>query len=179
MGLFHFKLHRFLFKIFLFATGILFCSQLVSEDKFPPLVFFEKSDYSSANLSSKQYLKSDPNNPISLRIFFLTEPSLSSLQASLNSIELQPESNEMIGLYNIAMEKAMVANNTEYGLKWGEKIYETWKDRENSHKSIYFYAYFLSTTDQSIKLGEVLNWLRLNTKSKSIKRKLDLLSGGH
>lgn len=179
MGRFHFKLHRFLFNIFFFVTGILFSSPLVSDDKLSPLVFFEKSDYSSAYLSSKQCLKSDPNNPICLRIFFLTEPSLSSLQASLSSYGLLPESNEIFGLYKIAMEKAMVANSTEYGLKWGEKIFETWKDRENSHKSIYFYAYFLSTTDQSIKLGEVMNWLRLNTKSKSIQRKLDLLSRGY
>ena len=153
--------------------------QLIAEEKIPPLLFFEKSDYSSAYLSSKQCLKSDPNNPICLRIFFLTEPSLNSLQASLQSIALQLESTEILGLYNIAMEKAMAAKNTEYGLKWGEKIYDTWKDRENSHKAVLFYAYFLSTSDQSIKLGEVLSWLRLNTKSKSIQKKLDLLSAGH
>ncbi len=70
----------------------------------------------------------------------------------------------------------MASKNTEYGLKWGEKIYELWKDRENSHKSVYFYAYFLSGTDQSTKFVEVLNWLRSNTKSKSIQRKLELLS---
>ncbi len=179
MGLVHFKLHKIFFEISLFAIGVVFSLQLVAEEKIPPLLYFEKSDYSSAYLSSKQCLKSEPNNPICLRIFFLTEPSLNSLQASLQSIGLQLESTEILGLYNIAMEKAMAANNTEYGLKWGEKIYETWKDRENSHKAVYYYAYFLSTSDQSTKLGEVLSWLRLNTKSKSIQRKLDLLSAGH
>ena len=179
MGLIHFKFYNFLFKIFLFAIGPLLSLQLIAEEKIPPLLYFEKSDYSSAYLSSKQCLKSDPGNPICLRIFFLTEPSLNSLQATLQSIGLQLESTEMLGLYIIAMEKAMAANNTEYGLKWGEKIYDTWKDRENSHKAVFFYAYFLSTSDQFTKLGEVLNWLRSNNKSKSIQRKLDLLSAGH
>jgi hypothetical protein len=177
LGLLQSKFYKF---IFLYSIGILTWFQLGAEDKLPALFFFEKSDYSSAYLSSKQCLKSDPNNPICLRIFFLTEPSLGSLQTILSSIGNQPESNEMVGgLYNIAMEKAMVSKSTEYGLKWGEKIYETWKDRENSHKSVYFYAYFLSATDQTTKLGEVLNWLRSNTKNKSIQRKLDLLSKGH
>jgi hypothetical protein len=176
LGIFHFKFYKFPFFIFLFSTGILPFSQINAEDKLPAYIFFEISDYSSAYLSSKQCLKSDPYNSICLRIFFLTEPSLSSIQAILQSFVNQPESSETVGLYNIAMEKAMASNNSEYGLKWGEKIYESWKDRENSHKSVYFYAYFLSSTDQSIKFIEVLNWLRSNTKSKSIQRKLDLLS---
>ena len=101
------------------------------------------------------------------------------MEASLNSLGNDPESNEMYLLYSVAMEKAMAAKNIEYGLKWGEKIFETWRDRETSQKAIFFYAYFLSISEQSIKLGEVLNWLRLNAKSKSIQRKLDLLSKRH
>ncbi len=85
----------------------------------------------------------------------------------------------MYALFSIAMEKAMVAKNKEYGLKWGEKIYETWRDRENSQKVVFFYAYFLSSSEQSTKFGEVLDWLRLNAKSKSIQKKLDLLSKRH
>jgi hypothetical protein len=176
LGIFRFKFYKFPFFIFLFSTGILPFSQINAEDKLPAYIFFEKSDYSSAYLSSKHCLKSDPNNPICLRIFFFTEPSLSSIQSILLSFGNQPESSEIVELYHIAMEKAMASKNTEYGLKWGEKIYELWKDRENSHKSVYFYAYFLSGTDQSTKFVEVLNWLRSNTKSKSIQRKLELLS---
>ena len=179
MGNIHFKIQKFIQISFFFVTFVLLTSKIKAEDKPSPLVFFEKLDFTSAYLSSKQCLKTDPNNPICLRIFFLTEPSLSSMEASLNSLGNDPESNEMYLLYSVAMEKAMAAKNIEYGLKWGEKIFETWRDRETSQKAIFFYAYFLSISEQSIKLGEVLNWLRLNAKSKSIQRKLDLLSKRH
>jgi hypothetical protein len=155
----------------LFLTG-----PIVSQDKISCPDFSENSKISHLYIQSKEALLGNPYLYPCLRVYFITEPSLESLYSFLQQTEQQITSQESFELHTIALTKAMSAKNVEYGLEWGKKIYSEWKDKENSHKSLYSYAFFLYTSEDYASSKEVLNWLRYKTKKKSLLKKVELLS---
>lgn len=136
----------------------------------------EKSNISHAYFYSKEALVENPFQFSCLRFFFLLETSLETLKSTLLQAEKHITSQESYELHVMALEKAMAARNVELGLEWGNKIYQVWKEREDSQKSIYIYAFFLYSSEDYTTSREVLNWLRARTTQKSLLKKIGILS---
>ncbi len=164
------------FTIISFALLSFFNFSLNSQEKISCSSEFEKSKKSHAYLYSREALAEEPFQFSCLRIFFLLEPSLEILKSYLAQTEQNLSPQENYELHAIALEKAMAARNVELGLEWGKKIYQAWKDKEESHKSIYTYAFFLYASEDYTASKDVLNWLSSRTHQKSLLKKIRILS---